>query len=54
MGDIIVLVALGCAVAAVIFSIIKKRKKTGGSCGCGCSSCAHHAYCHGNNKTFTE
>ena len=54
MGDIIVLVALGFAVAAVIFSMIKKHKKTGGSCGCGCSSCAHHAACHAHTKSFTK
>lgn len=49
MPSIIVgLVLLGCVLLAVLS--IRKGKKSGGSCGCGCSSCANSTICHTNEK----
>ena len=47
MGTAIVLIILAVIVGAIIYSMIKNRKKPGGggcSCGCGggCDSCSGH------------
>ena len=39
MGNIIVGAVLLAAVAAVIFTMIRNKKKGKSSCGCGCSTC---------------
>lgn len=38
-GDIVVLILLGCGIAAAIFSIRKSRKRG------GCAGCSHCSQC---------
>ncbi len=44
---ILIVVAL-CFVGAIIK--LRKDKKSGKSCSCGCSSCPMKDSCHSNNK----
>lgn len=44
MGDIVVLAVLGVTVAAVVFSMVRDKKK-GKHCG-SCSGCAMAGCCH--------
>ncbi len=51
MGTVAVLIVLAAIVAAIIYSMIKrKNKKGGGSCGCGCGDCAMASVCRKENK----
>ena len=51
MGTIIVSSVLVIAVGAVIFTMIKNKKKGKSSCGCGCSGCSG---CTANSKCSGE
>ena len=43
---ILVCLALGGIVFAIIFSMVRSRKKGKTSCGCDCGHCALHGSCH--------
>ena len=43
---ILVCLALGGTVFAIIFSMVRSRKKGKTSCGCDCGHCALHGSCH--------
>lgn len=45
---IVGLVLLACVLLAI--RSIRKGKKNGTSCGCGCSNCASSSVCHTNKK----
>lgn len=49
-GTLIVLAIVAIAVGAVIFRMIKNRKKGGSSCGCSCSSCSACSKCGSEKK----
>ena len=44
--QILVCLALGGIVFAIIFSMVRSRKKGKTSCGCDCGHCALHGSCH--------
>lgn len=46
LGTIIVITLLAVIVGAVIYRIIKNKKKGKSSCSCGCSGCPHSKACH--------
>lgn len=43
-----ILLLLGAAVAAIIVFLIRGRRKSRTSCGCGCKDCAMRGCCHKN------
>ena len=43
---ILVCLALGGIVFAIIISMVRSRKKGQTSCGCDCGHCALHGSCH--------
>ena len=45
LATVIITICLAAVVAWIIWRMIRKKKK-GGSCGCGCSSCAMSDMCH--------
>ena len=45
-ATIIVCVVLIAVVAAIIFSMVRNRKKGKASCGCGCSNCPMSGSCN--------
>ncbi len=49
-GDIVVLAVLALIVGAVVYGMIRDKKK-GKSCGCGsCKGCAMAGSCHMNRE----
>jgi len=46
LGTILVSGALLVIVGLVIASIVKKKKRGGTSCGCGCDGCPSASSCH--------
>ena len=46
IGTIIICVVLILIVAAVIFSLVRDKKKGKSSCGCNCAHCAMAGACH--------
>lgn len=46
IATVLICAVLVAVVAAIIFSMVKKRKKGKSSCGCGCSSCPMSGSCH--------
>lgn len=46
LSTLIVSAVLIAAVAAIIISMIRNRKKQGSSCGCGCTDCSLRSACH--------
>lgn len=46
MATIVVSAILLFAVAAVITSMVKNKRKGKSSCGCGCAGCAMSGVCH--------
>ncbi len=51
-GTIVVLLAV-IALVALLAAYLWKKRKTGGSCGCGCASCPMAGKCHGE-KTLDK
>ena len=49
-ATIIICAALISVVAAIIIGMIKNKKNSKSSCGCGCSSCPMSSSCHTKNK----
>lgn len=47
IATVIICIVLIFVISAVIFSMIRARKK-GKGCGCGCSGCAMKDSCHKN------
>lgn len=47
LATILIGAALLAAVAGIIASMVKNKKKGKSSCGCGCESCALSEACHG-------
>lgn len=45
-ATIIISAVLLIAVAAVIFNMIRNKRKGKSSCGCGCAGCAMNGSCH--------
>lgn len=46
IGTIIICTVLVAAVAAIIISMVRNKKKGKTSCGCGCSKCPMSGSCH--------
>lgn len=46
IGTIIICTVLVAAVAAIIISMVRNKKKGKTSCGCGCSECPMSGSCH--------
>lgn len=46
LGTILITLLLVAAVAGIIVSLVRQRKKGGSSCGCGCATCAMKGACH--------
>ncbi len=46
IGTIIVGMVVAGVLAAIIFSIVRDKKKGKSSCGCGCENCAMKGQCH--------
>ena len=46
LSTIIISVILVLIVGAIIYSMIKNKKRGKTSCGCGCSNCAMSEICH--------
>ncbi len=46
MATIIISAVLIFAVAAVIASMVRSKRKGKSSCGCGCAGCAMNGACH--------
>lgn len=45
-ATILICAVLIAVVAAIIVSMVRRRKKGASSCGCGCSHCAMNDSCH--------
>ncbi|MBQ3791647.1 MAG: FeoB-associated Cys-rich membrane protein [Clostridia bacterium] len=50
LGTILVSLALACAIALIVWSIVRDKKKGKSSCGCGCASCPMSHQCHQKTK----
>ncbi|AGC68730.1 hypothetical protein Cst_c17500 [Thermoclostridium stercorarium subsp. stercorarium DSM 8532] len=48
LGTILVGAVLLAIVISICVHLIKKKKKTGSTCGCGCSECSISSICHKN------
>ena len=42
----IIMMVVAGVLAAIIFSIVRDKKKGKSSCGCGCENCAMKGQCH--------
>ena len=45
ISDILILLAVACAVAAAVLSIRRRKKAGKGTCGFGCVYCAERGLC---------
>ena len=45
IGTLVICLALAVAVCCILRSLIRKKKRGGSSCGCGCAGCAMHGSC---------
>ena len=50
IGTIIICAVLVLIVAAIIFKLVRDKRKGKSSCGCTCAHCAMSGTCHGNIK----
>ena len=50
LPTILICAALLLIVGAIVYSLIRNRKKGKSSCGCGCGSCPMSGACHGHKK----
>lgn len=50
IGSIIVLFVIVAIMGALIFGLIRSKKRGGSSCGCGCSNCPMSKSCNRNQK----
>ena len=50
IGTIIICAVLVLIVAAIIFKLVRDKRKGKSSCGCNCAHCAMSGTCHGNIK----
>ncbi|MCI9438208.1 MAG: FeoB-associated Cys-rich membrane protein [Lachnospiraceae bacterium] len=46
MATILVSAILAAAVAGVIVSMVRNKRKGKSSCGCGCAGCSMNGSCH--------
>ncbi len=46
LATIIICTILTAIVEAIIFSLVRNKKKGKSSCGCGCSTCPMNGTCH--------
>ena len=46
IATILVLLGLLAILGAIVWSMIRKKKRGETSCGCGCSNCAMRETCH--------
>ena len=47
LPTVLICAVLVLIVGAILYSLIRNRKKGKSSCGCGCSSCPMGGMCHG-------
>ena len=46
VGSMLVLFALAALITSILLWQVKKKRRGGSSCGCGCSSCPMADKCH--------
>lgn len=46
----IIVCAVLIAIVALIIVYLRRSKKKGSNCSCGCENCALSGQCHGNDK----
>ena len=51
LPTILICLGLAAAVAAIIISLVRNRKKGRSACGCGCQGCAMSGSCHKQGET---
>lgn len=50
LGTIITGIVIAGVITAVIFKMVKDRKKGKSSCGCDCGCCSNSKLCHSGKK----
>jgi len=46
LGTILVSVVLLAIVVAICVNLVRKKRKTGSTCGCGCNECSISSVCN--------
>ncbi len=46
LGTIVLAAVLAAAVAWIVISIVRRKKKGEGGCGCSCGGCSMNGTCH--------
>jgi len=50
LATILVAAAMAVVIGAIVWKMIRDRKKGASSCGCGCESCPSAGACHSDKR----